>query len=212
MKKFLIITAIVLLAIPAVNAQEPSGNFAVDFNFDPAAIFDANAGPMFQMPYIKGRYFLSSKTALRVGFDFGFGSSKDYEDPDGDDYTKMSSANFSLAAGIEKQFGTDKFRAYVGGELPISVYRSSSEVSIADNTIESTNPYGDDFFGIGLAAVVGFDYYILPALYVGAEFSPGFAFIKYRDQEVDNDVIEKGGNGFGFNISSASGVRIGVRF
>lgn len=159
MKKIIIVLFISAFVFTNANAQEVKGKFAIDFNFDPAAIFDAGAGPMFQMPILKGRYFISSGLAIRAGIGLGFGGDKTYTDPANDDYVKNSSFLLSIAPGIEKHFGSDKFRVYVGGEIPFSTYSTKRETKVGVTTIESKNISGG-YTGVGFNIVAGFDYYV----------------------------------------------------
>ncbi len=212
MKKILGSFFFIVVTLGSLSAQENKGKYALDFNIDPAALFDANAGAMFYMPGIKGRYFLASDMAVRLGIDVGFSNDKLYSDATGNDYTKSSSADITFAPGIEKGFGTEKFVGYVGAELPINSYTNKTEVKIGGNTTTTKNPNGNAYLGIGLDAVFGFDYYLFGNVYIGAEFSPGFMFYKYKDMVVDDNVVNKGGTGLDFYLSSSSGIRLGIRF
>lgn len=212
MKKIFSLLVVAQILCGTLFAQENNGKITLDIYIDPAALFDANAGPMFQMPFIKARYFLSSDVAVRLGFDLGFGTDKNYTDADGEDYVKSTSFNFELAPGIEKQFGGDKFDAFIGVELPITSYSYNTETKVGDVTVSNKNPNGTGYFGVGLSGVIGCDYYVLENVYVGAEFSPGLMFYKNSDIVNDGTVTQKGGTQIGFSISSASGIRLGVRF
>lgn len=210
----LIIILIVLVLGYQAKAQDefsPSGNFTIDLNFNPAAIFDANAGSMFSMPYIKGRYFISSKTVLRLGFLAEFDSETEYLDVDGNDYTRTASNYFVLSPGIERQFGSKRFFFYFGGEIPFSTYTTRQKTEINGTTVEVKNPDGG-YFSLGVNLILGCDFYIFPNLYIGAEFAPGYGLYKYYDESVDGTVTTKGGSGTSIELSSSSGIRIGVRF
>lgn len=202
---FVVVATCMLLS---VKAQEDKGKIALDFTFDPAAIFDANAGPMFQMPYIKARYFTSDDFALRLGLNLNTSTNKTYNDTEGDTYVKNSSFLISIAPGFEKHFGSGKFHPYVGAELPISLLSTNREDKDNFGTVDSKG----GSFGLELNAVLGFDYYISPKFYVGAEFTPGFRFNKNFDQKTDGDVTVKGGYSANFGLSGSSGLKIGVRF
>lgn len=213
MKKIISILFISAFVFVNTNAQESKGKFAIDFNFDPAAIFDAGAGPMFQMPLIKARYFISSGLSIRAGIGLGFGGSKTYTnvDPAIDDYVKNSSFLFSIAPGIEKHFGSDKFSVYVGGEIPFSTYSTSGETKIGATTTESENVSGG-YTGLGFNIVTGFDYYVFDNFYVGAEFAPGFSYRKNKEVTVAGTVTQKSSSNYNFGLAATSGIRIGVRF
>ena len=215
MKKSILVIIITLAIGVQVKSQDdfsPSGNFSFDLNFDPAAIFDAAAGSVFTMPFIKGRYFLGSGSAIRLGLSAEFDSDKEYSDADGDISVKNSSMLIGIAPGYEKQFGTKRFYFYLGGELPITSYSTKSKAEYNGDTYVSKNPGNSGYFGIGLHFVIGVDFYIFPNFYLGAEFTPGYIFRKYYDETVDDDVTTKGGFGSSFGLSSSSGIRLGVRF
>ena len=212
MKKILWTFTIVFITCVFSNAQEDKGKYAFDINLNPASLFDANAGAMFQMPNIKARYFYGSDIAIRLGLGLGFSNDKNFTDSEGNNYSKTTSSDITLSPGIEKEMGSDKFFGYIGVELPFSLYSYTMEQKVNDVVTKTKNPFGTGYFGIGLNAVIGFDYYILGNLYVGAELSPGFMFYKYSDTVTDDTVTNKGGTGMDFALSSSSGIRLGVRF
>lgn len=193
------------------EAKVSTGRYSVDVNFNPAAFFDAAAGDMFVSPLIKGRYFLATDLAVRAGLNIGFGSTKTYPNPANDDYNTTSSFSFTIAPGIEKQFGSKRFFAIVGAELPISSMSSASEVNTGGTIVKNENVAGG-YFKVGVNAVFGFDFYVLPNLFIGAEFTPGFALTSNKDV-IENDIITtKGGKSTSFGLNSTSGLKIGVRF
>ena len=212
MKKILGSFFFIVITLGSLSAQENKGKYTLDFNLDPAALFDADAGSMFYMPGIKGRYFLASDMAARLGIFTAFSNNKMYNDATGDDYTKSSSAYITISPGIEKGFGTEKFVGYVGAELPVTSHTNKTEMKVGNNTTVNKNPNGNGYLGIGLDAVFGFDYYLFGNVYIGAEFSPGFMFYNYYDTSVDDIVTVKGGSGLDFYLSSSSGIRLGIRF
>jgi hypothetical protein len=211
MKKIISILFISAFIFINANAQEGKGKFAIDFNFDPAALFDAGAGSMFQMPNIKGRYFISSDIAIRGGIGLGFGGSKSYTNPANDDYYKTSNFLLTIAPGIEKHFGSDKFKVYMGGEIPFSAFSTSTETKTGTTTTE-TNNVGGGYTGIGFNFVLGFDYYVFENFYAGAEFAPGFDYRKNKEVTVDGTVTQRESSNFAFGLIATSGIRIGVRF
>lgn len=213
MKKIISILFISVFIFANTNAQEGKGKYAIDFNFDPAAIFDAGAGPMFQMSLIKGRYFISSDLAIRAGIGLGFGGNKTYTnvDPAIDDYVKNSSFLLSIAPGIEKHFGSDKFRVYVGGEIPFSTYSTKRETIVGATTTKDENPNGG-YTGVGFNIVTGFDYYLFDNFYIGAEFAPGFSYHKNKEVTFDGTITQRESTNYNFGLAAASGIRIGVRF
>jgi hypothetical protein len=212
MNKILCTVAFIFISYCSLTAQDAKGNYSLEIIVDPAALFDANAGPMFQMPEIKGRYFMGSDVAIRLGIGAGFSSTKYFTDSEGNDYTKSSSSNVTLSPGIEKGFGTEKFVAYIGCELPITISSSKLDVSTNGDVITTKNPNSTAYFGVGLNAVFGFDYYLLDNVFIGAELSPGLWFRKYSDTSISGTTTTKGGTGLNFTFSSSSGIRLGVRF
>lgn len=213
MKKIISILFISVFIFANTNAQESKGKYAIDFNFDPAAIFDAGAGPMFQMPLIKGRYFMSSSLAIRAGIGLGFGGDKTYTnvDPAIDDNIKNTSFYLSIAPGIEKHFGSDKFLVYVGGEIPFSTYSTKRETKVGGTTTEDEN-LGGGYIGVGFNIVTGFDYYVFDNFYIGAEFAPGFSYRKNKEVTVDGTITQRESTDYDFGLTATSGIRIGVRF
>lgn len=208
----IIIFALVLcFQAKAEEDWPPTGKIAVDFNFNPAAIFDANAGSMFTLPYIKGRYFLSSKTALRLGFLAEFDSDKEYTDTEGNDFERTASNYLLFAPGIERQFGSNRFFFYFGGEIPIATYTTRFTSSTGGTEVKAKNQDGG-YLSVGVDLILGCDFYIFPNFYIGAEFSPGYWLYFDYDETVDDTVITKGGTGTGIELSSSSGIRLGVRF
>lgn len=217
MKKILCVLSLALLFSGVSMAQEENveskGNFTFDLNFDPAAIFDAGAGDMFTMPYIKARYFTSSDFAIRIGVGLIFGGSTVYDDTDGDEYVRDMYFGTTLAPGIEKHFGGDKFFVYLGGELPITVYNERRKIKTNDDTYIYKNLKGNGYLGVGLNFIIGADYYIFNNFYIGAELAPGIAFKKYLDiKDDDDEVTTKGGREVDFALQASSGLRIGFRF
>lgn len=213
MKKIIVIIVLATFFTIGSNAQEAKGNLSFDLNFDPAAIFDAAAGPMFQMPYIKARYFFAPDMAARIGLGLLFNSETQYPDPTINDYAQTSGFGFTLAPGIEKHFGSNKFFVYVGGELPITSYSENSTSEINGTKYVAKNPDGNAYLGFGLNFIAGFDYYIFDNFYIGAELAPGLSYLKYKDSEdIDGNITEKGGKHTNFSLAASSGIRIGVRF
>jgi hypothetical protein len=215
MKKIFLLFGTIMMITSSIQAQEetgvaPKGKYAIDVTFDPAAFFDAGAGPMFEMPLIKARYFMSSDLAIRLGLGLGIGSTKDYLDANGDNYTKDSYSLIAIAPGIEKHFGAGRFTPYVGAEVSFTNYSDKTITQIGDTKTEDLNENG--YLGFGFNGVFGADLYILPGFYVGAEFTPGLTFRKDKDETLDGTVVTSGGNSISFNLASSSGIKIGFRF
>lgn len=213
MKKIFLLFGAILMITLSIQAQEevaPTGKYAVDATFDPAAFFDASAGPMFEMPLIKARYFMSSDLAIRLGLGLGFGSSKNYLDANGDNYTKESHSSITIAPGIEKHFGTGRFSPYIGAQVSVANYSDKTVTQIGDVKTEDLNANG--YLGFGFNGIFGAELYILPSFYIGAEFAPGFTFVNGKDETLDGTVVTSGGNSVNFSLASSSGLKIGFRF
>lgn len=213
MKKILGILSLILLFATNNIAQDVKGNYSLDLNLDPAALFDANAGPIITMPYIKGRYFVASDMAARLGLSLQFGSDINYPNPDNDDYQKNSSFGITIAPGVEKHFGADKFFAYVGAEIPVTNYSEHYREGIDGTVYNTKNPNGNAYFSYGVNLILGANYYIFNNFYVGAELAPGILLIKYKDTEdADGNVVDQGGRVRRFSLAASSGIIIGLRF
>jgi hypothetical protein len=203
---------IVAVALTTATQAQSDGKITLDLNFQPAAIFDASAGKMFTMPYIKARYFTSSNVAFRVGLGLNASNSKVYSSNSTSNYTQSSAFALTFAPGIEKHFGSEKFFVYLGAELPITSNTTKSDIVTSNQTTHYKNMEGEDYFGIGLNAVFGVDYYLFKNFYIGAELTPGFALKKYKDVEDAGTVTKKGGSYFSLGLAASSGLRVGFRF
>ena len=213
MKKIIfLISSVLFLNLGSTAQDEPTGVYAIDINFNPAAFFDAFSGSMFEMPQIQGRYFLASDMAVRLGLNIGYGSDKEITDLDGDDYIKNTNMMLGIAPGLEKHYGTRKFKVIVGGEVPIATTSNKTVSKTGDITIKQENASGSGYISFGLHAVLGGEFYITPNFYIGAEFTPGLMYYNYKDQVYDGDVVDKNGSSMTFGLSSASGLKIGFRF
>ncbi len=212
MKKILVpVLFALLLSLPSQAQVEPTGKFTIDLTFDPAAIFDAAAGSMFDMPMLKMRYFLQGDLALRAGLDYNFYGEKEYAGASTDTYDEYRESNFMISGGIAKHFSTGRFQPYLGADLAILSASSKLTETTAGTSVETINPNGG-YFGFGLFAALGADFYLLNNLYIGVEFNPGFSILNEKDTKYDGDVVQTGGKTTNRGLSSASGLRIGFRF
>ncbi|QQS52529.1 MAG: hypothetical protein IPM71_07285 [Bacteroidota bacterium] len=212
MKKILFpVLFALLLSLPLQAQVEPTGKYTIDLTFDPAAIFDAAAGDMFDMPMLKMRYFLQSDVALRAGLDYNFYGEKEYAGSSTDTYDKYRESNMMISGGIEKHFSTSRFQPYLGADLAILSASSKLTETTAGTSVETINPTVG-YFGFGLYAAIGADFYLLNNLYIGVEFNPGIQTLNHKDTKLDGTVTQTGGKETSFGLSSASGLRIGFRF
>ncbi len=203
--------------------SQEKGKIALDATLNPASLFDAGAGPLFQMPAIKLRYFLAEDLAIRVGLMLDMDGGKSYPSNDKANSQKNSSMFFGIAPGIEKHFPMGKISPYVGAAISIGVMSSSEEQTIATPAPATTttwkNTWQDGthrgYMSFGVNAIVGADYYVLDNLYLGFEFGFGYNRIGYSDASVTTGAVTTNNFGYSssnFSLSASSGLKIGVRF
>lgn len=231
MKKIFLVVSAAMIAL-AVNAQE-KGKISLEATIDPAALFDGGAGPLFQMPLIKGRYFLSESTALSFGLKVN--NDADVSHPDDNDENKASSTQIGFAPAFEKHFPMGKVSPYVGAGVSVTM-RSTKGTDVENDSIggalftttttykNHAPGYGQAYFSFGVNGIVGADYYISDNLYVGMEFAVGYYSTKFKKTETTitsasggtsistTNTILEASTVSGFTLSSFSGLRIGVRF
>ena len=208
MKKLISTITLVVLVTTVLQAQD-KGQFSIDLNFQPAAFFDAAASSMFSMPYIKARYFMSDDLAIRAGLGLSTSSSTNYTGANENNYSKNSLFDFSIAPGIEKLIGSEKFFIYLGAEIPFGL---SSSKTVQHNANTTDTYINGGYTSIGLNFVIGVDYYIFNSVYIGTEFTPGLVYYMYNDEKTNSTITQKGGTSTSFSLSGASGLRIGFRF
>jgi hypothetical protein len=186
MKKVLF-SAAALLAFGFANAQEiktdagtftkpTTGTYIIEATMTP----DITGGGIFALPTlnndlgmlgIKVRKFSSDAKALRMGANLTIMNSGE-EDVD---------TEFTVGAslGVEHHFkGAERLSTYWGYEANLGFVSSNGTET------EGVDEFGDPFtmpaekttkFGFGANAFTGFDYYIMPKIYLGAEVSYGLA-------------------------------------
>ncbi|WP_048921779.1 outer membrane beta-barrel protein [Rufibacter radiotolerans] len=165
---------------------------------------------------LRGRYFLAPDMAVRASFSLSL-NTEDY-----DDNFNRSSSYVSIAPGIEKHFaGTDRLSPYVGAELSISKFSAHEESSFEEIEGAWSNGNGianRNYFGLGLGAVAGADYYFAKHVYLGVEFGLGFQYRTYG--EVERDPKNSGNtitydddrNNLSLNPTVNTGLRLGFVF
>lgn len=194
---------------------------------------------------IKYRLFDANGMVVRGTFLAGFSQtsnpqSDQYIDANGDIVNVDDLANkrsewaFQIRPGFEKHFlGTPRLSPYLGAELILGFGGNSTTTEVLRPGTETgerietktTNQRPEDFggqylsgFTVGLAGFAGFDYYIAPHLYLGAEISYAIAYNKQFKTTVSvtdlEDVETKGGSAFAVSPSPAmSGmIRLGWAF
>jgi hypothetical protein len=191
MKK-IILSVAAILAFGYANAQiktnagtftkPTAGTIIMEANMTP----DVTGGGIFALPDlnsdlgmvgIKARKFTADNKALRLGANLSVMSSGE-EDVD----TEFS---FGVAAGIEHHFsGAERLSTYWGYEGNIGFVSSNGDAADADfEGIDEEDGDFEDFegsgkvtkFGFGANLFTGFDYYIMPKIYLGAEIAYGVA-------------------------------------
>jgi hypothetical protein len=182
------------LTIPAA----PWGNtsWSVSGNSPYQNTVDANWNEVANMVGVEGRYFFTSRIALKVSGGAIFRSTPPRDNvpgvidplspnaswiPDYDAVVQDQSADFNLNIGGEYVFPSKKFVRmfpYVGANIPLLYGRrtqydptitleSGGGFVIADVGLRNV-----EAFGFGLQSVAGVDYYIAQGLYFGFEFKP----------------------------------------
>jgi len=185
MKKVLL-SAVAILGLTFANAQEiktdagtftkpTSGTYVMEATMTP----NLSGGGIFSLPSlnndlgllgVKVRKFSSETKALRASANLSIFNSGQ-EDVD----TEFS---FGLSAGIEHHMGgAERLSTYWG-------YEANVGFVTANGTPGEFDEFEDEFvggtpkmskFGFGASVFTGFDYYIMPKIYLGAEVSYGLA-------------------------------------
>lgn len=233
MKKTLLLAAFALAGTFAY-AQKPSQG---DKTVETSILLQTGTAPVsFATPNLRLRYFIADDLAARVNFVYeSFKSTDNFtENADGTGGTGSAvakSSSFTFAPGIEKHFeGTSRLSPYVGGVLGLTFAGASEEWENSANgtsytkdvkaTVEGANTSGDVAgTGIGVSLVLGADYYITDALYLGAEILWGWETVSIKESTTtvtaaggaSTKTVTQGGSASGFGIAT-SGVRLGWKF
>lgn len=184
------------------------GSFATELNFNP---FKGNLSFNNVLNQVKGRYFIETQLALRLGFNVNtLDSNLNIGNPYGPQASynldKRSSTSFGLNVGIEKHFkGTKRLSPYIGADVfwgtksaNQETSNTSSSVSVKNGWIEvlyyqtTTPPYyttvtrviEEAYSRFGIMAVAGFDFYMSKNFFLGYEFNLGYSITDYRTPEV----------------------------
>lgn len=108
--------------------------------------------------------YISDDMALRAMVGFSTSSSGDKDSSGG----ARSNTNMGIAAGIEIHTGPlYSISPYFGGQISFGMASSTQESST--NTLEQSSSQ------FGIAALAGFDWYFTKGIFLGAEYSLGFA-------------------------------------
>lgn len=137
---------------------------------------------MFSLPFlaqgsdivvIKGRKFLDDNKAVRGLANLSF-------DNDGD----VTDFTFALGAGIEKhRSGKERLSTYWGYGAALG-YNSDSELEVDFLTGEEKT-VTESTFAMSLGLFSGFDYYIMPDIYLGVELNYGFGLNSFTPDQGD---------------------------
>lgn len=176
---------------------------------------------------LKGRYFLTDQTALRVGLSIMSENEKEnfYK---GTTSTKgvlsSTSSVIDLSIGYEKHFnGTSRLSPYVGGDLMIGfgsnkVKGTDTDGFTYDDTYSSLSK--SSAFRWGLRGVIGADYYFVKNVYLGVEAGWGFYHTIQGKSTSETTIsgvtttVESNspGSSFELNPNVTTGVRLGFVF
>ncbi|MBS7787469.1 hypothetical protein KIH23_09190 [Flavobacterium sp. CYK-55] len=132
---------------------------------------------------VKARKFSSDKSALRFAGNLHVVSSGE-KNVNGDN----AAAEFTVAAsvGVEKHMaGAERLSTYWGYEGTLA-YMNENARDAAGNILDDKSTK----IGVGANVFTGFDYYIMPKIYLGAEVSYGLALTSSKAGE-DADNVTK---------------------
>lgn len=214
-KQLLILFLFVIMSIPALtqdtDRKKPeTGDFSVEVNVNPFSSSPININ------YLRGRYFTSETSAVRIGFSVGMKKQTPEED------VTQKTFEFNIRPGYEWHLaGTERLSPYFGIEADLAFKNSSFEDTDSDAYVEkiegawSTGGTERGFNRFGLNFIVGADFYVARRVYIGTEFGFGFQNIKYSDIKVtspDNEEPIKGGTNFQLGPNFNSSLRLGFVF
>ncbi len=180
MKKIIILGITVLLT-SLVLGQEDTKKITAESQFN---LVRLNGGSY--LPNLKFRYFLSEKTALRLGINYTSLKNRiEINEVDGEGVGSVEKTNSLLdfSLGFEKHFREDKVSPYFGAEFSISTgnknefgSRTDSVTFIPNYNYSSKVPV----FGLGLHFFTGVDVDLYKNLYVGTELGLAYKAIQEK--------------------------------
>lgn len=179
MKKVLL-TAVAVFAIGFANAQEiktDAGTFtkptAETIIIEATLTPNLTGGGIFALPSlnndlglvgVKARKFVSETKAYRFGANLSVLNSGE------DDVDTEFSVGFS--AGVENHLtGAERLSTYWGYEGNVGYVSSNGDINSPNPLVSGK----ETKIGLGASVFTGFDYYIMPKIYLGAEVSYGLA-------------------------------------
>ena len=205
----------------ATSLIEYFGNLFTDANND-------NSSLNSQVPQtLVGLYVVDANTAYRAKLRIGFGSQKFNNIIDDDatttefvtvnDELKVSSTNFAIGVGLQKNRGKGRLRGIYGVEAGIGIGSSKESYSYG-NSITTTNPIpttttdwanlsnagtganirptetkSGSTFSINLNAFIGAEYFFAPKMSLSAEYGWGLIFSSTGEGETTNERLNVAG-------------------
>jgi hypothetical protein len=186
------------------------GHVTTELNINP---FQGELSLNNALNQIKVRYFISNKTAMRIGLSLSsrkstVDNSTVYGPSPYNQENEKKTSTVGLNFGFEKHFkGTKRLSPYISAELVVAskssshTIKSTSQTNMPNTTTEVkikgawqtiTSPnnnyvtYGYEeraFFQYGMNLVGGFDFYVARNFYVGYEIA--FALLKTEYKKID---------------------------
>ena len=213
MKK-IFIAAIAVLGFTTANAQYKAekGDFQTSIDFRPfksdGNVFSNEVGNTVGVNF---GYFVSDKSAIRLGLGFGINSTKD----------TSSDGKFAINVGYENHFKSyDRLDLYAGAQVGFATAWSKTKTLTYNASGEpagTVDVKGANPREFSVYAFTGANYYLYKKLYVGAEIQLGYANTSYSkgqtydgEKVVDNPTAQNGSNKFGFKVLPA--FRLGWTF
>ncbi len=227
MKKAILAISAIAMTVGA-NAQEFTaykpfaGNLTTELGLT-GGIFNSEI-KLSEGALLRGRYFLTDQSALRLGLNVTSQSNKenfwkDSTSTKGVLTERQSQININL--GYEKHFkGTNRLSPYVGGDVLLG-FGSTKEVGDKTNGVTYNANYGYDMktsnFSWGVRGVVGADYYFAKNVYLGVEAGLGFMNqiggktkgSTTIGSTTTNVEVKSQGSSFDFAPAVVTGVRLG---
>ncbi len=164
---------------------------------------------------VKVRRFKSEKVVERFTANLSFNNTKrnNIHGTEGFDSSKTA-FGLSLSYGREKHFaGAERLSTYIGWDVTAGVFTASnkSQASSAQTDLRKSS---QSAFGIGVQAVTGMDYYVLPKVYLGVELNYG---LNYGHAGKLNEINDAGqphetGSSITFTPAMGGSFRMGYRF
>ena len=180
---------------------------------------------------IGGKYFIGSKTALRLGLEFARASEDVPANPpagvSGTD-GEQSATRFGVSAALEYHFRMRRVTPYFGGGIGFantSTKRTTAEVGSpppaqdkTENEQNGENINGVTFLGgnqFDIFGLAGVEFFLFNEVSLGAEYRLGFFSSSRADEKVSSGNLTtttKVGGSTGFGISNSGLLTLAVYF